>query len=483
MKKTFCRIVGLLLCLCLLAGTLSYLGELTRLKGETNLYETFVEKPREYDVLFFGNSHMWDGVLPMELWAKTGIRSYNMSYSAALMGGLYWVIRCSLERASPEVIVLDTYLIANDDPVMLPYFEDAMASLPFSFNKVRAAFDLCPPGKYTAEDQAAVVWGFSKFHSRWPELTAQDFSPPARSGYGSYALVNVAPPSEYVPTDEALPLDDSYPNVPYLRRIAALCRERNVRLVLTMLPYPANHEEAMAANGVAILAEELGVEYLNMLDMGLVDLRTDLFDSSSHLNVSGAMKVTRFLGTYLRDVCGLPDRRDDPACAAWHEDHLLWRKEADARLEEQRVLQRTLMLLSDPNYAAVIRIAPGSPLLADPLTKPLLQNLCGGAELPGFDEAAAVGQAYLLLANRGEGLVIEAAGSDILDGTPWGDLCVEPEVSRMTLGGDIFTLSAEGNVSDSDCMCFVFTAGMEPLPACSHAFALTPENVYERCDY
>ncbi len=482
MKKTFCRIMGLLLTLCLLVGMLSFLGELTRLKGDINRYENFPEAAGQCDVLFFGNSHMWNGVYPMELWAQAGIASYNMAYSTALMGGIYWVVRCALERSSPQVIVVDTYLIPNEDLVLLSYFQDAMAALPFSLNKIRTAYDICPPGEYPVEDRAALIWGFSKFHSRWPELEAVDFSTSHFPGRGTYPLENVAIPSTMVRTDDRLVLDDSYPNVPYLRRIAELCREKGIRLVLTTLPFPANREEAMAANGVAVLAQELGVEYLNMLDLDLVDYQTDLFDSSSHLNVSGALKATRFLGEYLRDECAIPDHRGDPAYAWWDADYLLWRQDLTRRLEAQRVLQRSLMLLSDPNYASVIRLAPGSPLFQDVQTRPLLENLCGGAPLPGFDEAAAAGQSYLLLSNQSLGIVAEAVGSDVMD-TPLGTLRVEPERSRLALEDKTCSLSAEGDQRASDAMCFVFTADLDPLPACSHAFALTGEGVYERSDY
>ena len=481
MKKTFCRILGLLLTLCLLAGMLGYLGELTRLKGDTNRYEHFLRSGQTYDVLFFGNSHMWDAVYPMEIWAETGIASYNMSYSGALMGGLYWIIRCALEHMSPQVIVLDTYLIDNEAPVLMSFFQDAMNAFPFSLNKIRAAYDLCPPGEFSAEDRATLIWGFSRFHSRWADLRTEDFHPSVNTGYGSYPLENVSVPDEAVRTAEALTLDDSYPNIPYLRRIAELCREKNIRLVLTTLPFPASREEAMAANGIVALAEELGVEYLNMLDMDLVDFNTDLFDSNSHLNLSGALKVTRAVQAYLRDNCALPDHRGDPAYADWDADYLLWRQELAAKLEEQPVLQRSLMLLSDPNYASVIRLAPGSPLFQDGQIKQLLENCCGAA-LPGFDEAAASGQSYLLLAGRSDGLVLEAAGTDRLE-TPLGDLRVEPERGLLTLGEEAYTLSAEGDQSSSDAMCFVFTTDMEPLPACSHAFARTVEGVYERCDY
>ncbi len=480
MKKTFCRILGLLLTLCLLVGMLAYLGELTRLKNKTNFYEEFVNTPRQYDVLFFGSSHVQDGIFPMELWAETGITSYNMAHMTARMGGLYWIIRCVLEHASPQVIVVDTFMIEEDIPVELTFFQDAMAALPFSVNKIRAAYDLCPPGEYSVEQRAALIWGFSSFHWRWTELSAADFHPQRNNGYGTYPLEKIAEPIEPVRTSEALTLDESYPNVPYLRRIAELCRSRGIRLVLTTLPFPADQKAAMAANGVAALAEELGVDYLNMLDRDAVDFRTDLFDERGHLNISGALKVTKLLGTYLREVCALPDHRSDPAYAAWDADYTLWRQDLGAKLEAQRVLQLSLMLLSDPSYAAVIRLSPGSPLFGEAQTKPLLENLCGAA-LPGFDEAAAAGQSYLLLVNRSCGLLVEGTG-DTLD-TPLGELRVEPEGSRLTLGDAAYTLSAEGDQTGSDAMCFVFSQDMEPLPACSHAFARTAEGVYERCDY
>ncbi|MBO5497727.1 MAG: hypothetical protein J5967_10030 [Oscillospiraceae bacterium] len=478
MKKTFCRIAGLLLTLCLLSGILSWLTWISYSKDYTSRYEAFNATDRQYDVLFFGNSHMWDGLFPMELWEEYGITSYNLAFSAALMAPLYWIMQLSLDRAAPKVIVLDCYLLSNRSTILLPYLQNAMAAFPFSAKKVRAAFDLCPPGEYDFDDTFSLIWSFSQFHNRWPELTAADICPVLETSYGAYPLVNVEPPGALFKTEEALLLDDSYPNVVYLRRIAELCEERGIRLVLTTLPFPANEEEAMTANGVEALARELGVDYLNLLGSDIVDFETDMFDSISHLNWSGALKVSSWLGHWLRDNCALSDHRTDAAYSVWHEDYQRWRQESDARVGEQRVLSRTLMLLSDPQYASVIRLAPGSPFFADPQAAALLRNLSGGAVLPGFDEAAASGQSYLLLVNRREGIVLESVGSDSLPDTPFGAVRLASERAGLTLGETSCELTDGG-----DALCFVFTADMESLPACSHAFALTAEGIWERCDY
>ena len=482
MKKTFCRAMGLLLTLCLLVGMLSYLTRVTRLNDEICCYEDYVQSLRGYDVFFLGNSHMLNGVYPMELWAESGIRAYNLSYSDARMGSLYWILRCALEKGTPSVVVLDSYLLESPETVVLPYFQCAFSFFPLSVNKLRAAFALCPPGEKGLDETFSLIWSFSQFHSRWPELRGADFAPGQElCSRGAIPLVRVAKPDAGVRTEEALPLD-TCPNSACLRRIAELCRKRNIRLVLTTLPFSPTREEAMAANGAAALAKELGVEYVNLLDMESLDPEADYYDSIGHLNVSGALKTTRELGRYLREECGLPDRRGDTACAEWDTDYLRWRQELAAMLENQPVLQPAWMLLGDPGYTSVIRIAPGSPLFEDAQTGPLLRNLCGGAALPGLAEAAAAGQSYLLLSDRSRGLVAESVGSDTMV-TPLGTLRAEPENARLTLGEESFALAVAGDQSKSDAMCFVFSPDLEPLTACSHAFARTAEGIYERCDY
>ena len=52
----------------------------------------------------------------------------------------------------------------------------------------------------------------------------------------------------------------------------------------------------------------------------VADYLTDCYDDSSHLNPSGAKKVTAYLGNYMMSHYEIPDRRNDPAYAKWHDD-------------------------------------------------------------------------------------------------------------------------------------------------------------------
>ena len=479
MKKAFCRIAGILLAVCLLIGMLSWLGFVTTGKRPVNElgYSQFFHERGEYDVLFFGNSHVSSAIYPTEIWTRYGITSFNLACPGTSIAGSYWLLKNTLPYCKPKAVVLDVNSISQDAAVSVSYYQTALAPYPLSLQKLRAVFDLCPPGAFPPEDRMALLWGFSVNHSRWASLTANDFAYHFASDHGGKPVLGITPPNPICQTDEQLLLSDQ-PGVDYLRRFTDECRKQDIQLLLVYLPFPADRESAMEANSVETLARELDVPYINYLKTDLVDFETDCHDADSHLNFSGGLKLTLHLGRFLAEEFELPDHRGDTQAEAWEAHAQVYRERKDAQLAEQNVLPTVLMLLSDPQYASVIRLAPGSPLFADPQAAALLRNLSGGEALPGFDEAAASGQSYLLLVNRREGVVLESVGSDSLPDTPFGAVQISAEEAGLTLGETSCALTAGG-----DALCFVFTADMEPLPACSHAFAPTAEGIWERCDY
>ncbi|MDO4989647.1 MAG: MBOAT family O-acyltransferase [Eubacteriales bacterium] len=278
--------------------------------------------------------------------------------------------------------------------------------------------------------------------------------------------------------------DDAASNLRYLRLFEEECRKRGIRLVLITLPFSASEKDAMIANAVADFAAGLDVPYLNLLEGTPVDYRCDFADRDAHLNISGACKVSAFLADYLSESCGLPDHRGDSGFDDWDADYASWIGTMDARVKEQNYLKHTLMLLSHPRYMPVIYISPGSALFGDSHIQALLRSLCGGSELPGFAEAAAAEKSYLLFYDRNAGKRYEAVGSTSIPDTPYGEILVLPENGLVRLGGTESTLAVvSGNAASGELQCYVFTADMTPLPACSHSFGPGDGGEYYRNDY
>ena len=94
-------------------------------KQSVRKYREFYETPDEYDVLYFGSSHMMQTALPMEIWKKYGIRSYNMGNGTENIAVSYQVIKNTLDYCSPRVmyiIHLMTRLLMNSRKICFIFF-------------------------------------------------------------------------------------------------------------------------------------------------------------------------------------------------------------------------------------------------------------------------------------------------------------------------------------------------------------------------
>ena len=97
------------------------------------------------------------------------------------------------------------------------------------------------------------------------------------------------------------------------------CRKNNIKLVLYS-GVSAKSYDIRLHNAIIQFAQECGVDYLDAnydVDKVYIDWSRDTFDGGDHLNLFGCQKMTRYLGNYLADECGLTDHRGDPAYRNW----------------------------------------------------------------------------------------------------------------------------------------------------------------------
>ena len=177
-----------------------------------------------------------------------------------------------------------------------------------------------------------------RYHDRLFELTEEDarylFSGPELT-FNGYLMRTESVPYTWLPTAPVLQ-DPAFGEKPvaYLDKIASLCREKGIELVLIKSPclYPAWYDEW--DEWLEQYAEDNGIEYVNairlMEEMG-IDLDTDTYDGGIHLNVYGAEKYTRWLGAHLSERGLIEDERQDPVAAARYDD-LTRRYEQEKRL-------------------------------------------------------------------------------------------------------------------------------------------------------
>ena len=435
-KKNLLRGLEAVLFCAVLSAVLWALSGLMERKASRNQFGPFLEHPQQYDVLFFGDSRFVNCLFPMELWEDYGIAGYNLSCYGNTMPVSYWSMMNAFDYVRPKVVVLAVNGARKDLKVTgsSSDLHTALDFLPLSRTKVRAIRDLTDD-PYAKDDEGNhyvdMRWEYcftlGKYHDRWSELTPSDFTGRPNVQKGADMMVGVAPTEDYSVIDDDLYAEEQGVGYSYLRRTIEECRRRGIEILLVHLPYPASENAQMHAHTIGSIAEEYGVDYIDFVRLdSVVDYAVDCYDQQAHLNPSGGLKVTDFIGQYLAEHYGLEDRRGDADYANWQEDERNYAAYKRGLILGQDQLPNLLMMLHDDSVSASIAIRAQADLYWDDQTLTLLHNTArehvfekdeyskwsnSMFPLEGLDEAVWADEAYFLELDRADGTLREYVGA------------------------------------------------------------------------
>lgn len=464
MKKTIQSMLAAMIFAAMLITMLAGFNYILEYKSSREKIMPFIRRADQFDVLFFGDSHAYSGIYPMELWENYGIASYNLASYNHTIPMSYWMMRNALLNCTPKVIVLDINQIWEQEKLCESSGDvhTGLDGFPLSSVKLEAIFDLMDDplvtdknGQLYKDLRPEFIFPLLKYHTRWTELTMQDLKPEYNQELGGERNIAVASPEAYEITTSTA--DERGFGFVYLRRFIKYCQDLGIQVMLTNLPYPCpnNNEEQLYTNAVLYTAEEYGVEYLDFVFMDqIVDYSTDCYDPASHLNPSGAWKVTDFIGQYLCETYDLPDRRTDAAYTAWASDYAAY-----CNLKLQSLSQETdpysfLMLLADPSFSTIFLLPENSAAYTDDLAMQLLHN-AGRRHLMMSDTDDAVWSdallplesllppaegTYMAVIDRRSASIGESMGSDCIS-TSFGCVTLNDDTGNVVITGTFGSFS------------------------------------------
>jgi len=344
------RILSVILFVILLVGALSFCTRLFEDKTPRIENKPFFDAKTNFDVVYFGTSHVYNGILPMEMWQEYGIASYNWGYSNSTPAQNYYLLKEVVKYTDPKVVVIDMNgLVEYEELGNGKYRNDAIMSshgqfdeFPLSLNKIKAAYDLFDD----YDDRADFVWDFIMYHNRWDQLSEKDFDYTLSTEMGAqFQTGRISSGFEPISPDEKM---DEINSVcyDYFIKILEFCQEENIKCLCVYLPHPMDETSQRVANSIGdVISQYEGCEYLNMIYEGILDNDTDINIDAGHVNYSGACKTTSFLGYYLASNYELTDYSESEYWYNAYQDYLNYRA---SRFAEQTSLINYLMLCKNP---------------------------------------------------------------------------------------------------------------------------------------
>lgn len=299
--------------------------------------EYYREEKKDFDVVFVGDCEVYENFSPVALWEEYGINSYIRGSAEQYIWQSYYMLEDTLRYETPKAVIFNVQSLQFNESQSEAYNRMTLEGMKWSPTKVKAIF------ASMKEEESFVDYLFPilRYHTRWSELSATDveymFTAKPVSHNGYYMRVDVKPAKD-VPTGRALS-DYSFGDNAwkYLDMMRELCEKKGIMLILIKAPslYPYWYDEYEAQ--VEEYAKEYNLRYINFLELTDeigIDYDTDTYDAGLHMNLSGAEKLSGYIGKVLAEEYDVPDRRDEAELSAiWDEKIAAYEADKEAQYE------------------------------------------------------------------------------------------------------------------------------------------------------
>jgi len=391
--------------------------------ASTSTFEGFYDIPENnVDVLFLGSSCAAAGFNVQDLYNNYGITSYNLSSEHQSLFASYYWLKEALRYQKPQVVVLECKFLFDVNPgeplnMSEPYLRKAFDSMKWSEVKREAINKICEADP--EQSKLSYYLPFVRFHSRWSEVSEADFltyvnKASQHNELKGSVIYNYKVGSEFYPFDpnEYYAVEDTVPlMVEYMDKIAALCEDNEIGLILTMTPtsvddlyrYHAANDYATSRGLKFIDFNEASTYIACGYEYGINNC------DQSHANLWGANKLTDYIGNLLVSEYGC-GAHSNPV---WEESDKYYQHViADYNLQDTWNLEEYLRMLIDNSDRYSVLMAfreEATPYLSEE-DMGYLRTL--GIQADFLDKTRC--SYYAVLAN---GQVIERQEFDAIDGT------------------------------------------------------------------
>lgn len=324
--KSFVFLFGLVCIVMFLTHILTPKYFMNQTWAVTTTFDNFYQiKKNTIDVLFFGSSRAAASFVSQEMYNNYGITSYNLGSEQQNTVVSYYWLKEALNYQEPKAVILDVkHLFVYDENEKLnsqvSCTRKPIEHMKMSSVKREAIRDIC------SLDDKQSMFGYYfplyNYHTRWKLLKEEDFSYKEQlqsskaKGYAPLYRaggINAELPYE---TDNGDPDIETLKFVPlmetYLSKMIDLCKERGIQLILVNVPYQESTKSHYYA--VKAYADEKEIPYYDFCAAPLyqeIDYNFQLDNQDAvHSNLSGAKKLTNYMGQILSEEYGIGSHED-----------------------------------------------------------------------------------------------------------------------------------------------------------------------------
>ena len=260
-------------------------------------YDILSEKNDSVDIVFLGDSLVYNGISPMYIWNEFGYTSFDAAIPAMTIEEAYNYSKIIVRSQHPKIVMFEGDVLYRD----LHHIERY---------------------KYKLLDQKKFV-PLLTLHNNWKQLGEKDWVNPYKGFKFSSKVSGPRRKRDLHKTDMVREIDEL--NMEYFDKMIDLYKENNIKIMF--IENPTVNWQYDHHNKIEELAKEYDMELLNLnlIDIG-IDWEKETKDEGVHMNYLGARKVSKYLGNYIKSLEIVEDHRNDPEYYLWDKSYELYRQ-------------------------------------------------------------------------------------------------------------------------------------------------------------
>lgn len=261
----------------------------------TNKTEGFyaLEK-NSLDVLFLGSSHAYYTFNPAILWKQTEAYSYVFAGECQPFSQTYYYLKQALKTQSPQVIVLDVFGLLDSSKACQTdgIYKKNSEGLRDEIYRIQSLKEIHDPAL-----KLDYLLDLRLYHSRWNDLTLDDFKFPFEKHFNPYFGWTMGYPESnkkierdtYQQTEIVKP-DET--NLTYLDKIIDLCKKKNLPLLMVKTPFYVTQKEYNILQYINEYVQSKDIQFIDFNDLyEELNFHFDQDGDIWHTNIRGSTKV------------------------------------------------------------------------------------------------------------------------------------------------------------------------------------------------
>lgn len=272
-------------------------GILTEVK---KTYAVADEKENSIEITCVGNSNLYSGFSPLDLWNEYGYTSTICASARQTLGESYYILQKHFVNQNPELVIIETDMLFDHRPNDKNYCEKS-SCITNVLNKINPI--------YLKQDLSSVI---SIISHNSPTHGYRYSSKSCNFEYSDYmqATLNI----EEITTE----------NTDLMDKLINLCSDNNAMVLLVEIPSISswNYERH---NATKIFAQQRNIQFLDfnlLYDEIQLDPTQCYRDNGCHMNYKGAKAITNYIGKFIDENYNIDNRKSDTNYEVWNESYM-----------------------------------------------------------------------------------------------------------------------------------------------------------------